>query len=203
MAASLSSSVVSAAGAGLGGLGGIAGGMGAGTGAGPSAAAERLVAESAWDLLYLELVATERRLFRTDTDTDAAYNKLELLGYRVGYGLAEKATRERTRFVDTLDVIKFLCKDVWIATFKKQIDNLKTNHRGVYVLTDNSFRWLTRMASDGHTTNDAVKAIIADHLAFPCGLVRGVLANFGIPTTVTAEATSLPQCTFQIKMVKQ
>lgn len=50
--------------------------------------------------------------------------------------------------MDTLDIIKFICKDFWIAVFQKQIDNLKTNHRGVYVLTDNSFRWLSKMSSD-------------------------------------------------------
>jgi len=26
-------------------------------------------------------------------------------------------------------VIKFLCKDLWMLVFRKQIDNLKTNHR--------------------------------------------------------------------------
>jgi hypothetical protein len=25
--------------------------------------------------------------------------------------------------------MKFLCKDFWQALFKKQVDNLKTNHR--------------------------------------------------------------------------
>lgn len=61
-------------------------------------------------------------------------------------------------------MIKFLCKDMWTLVFKKQIDNLKTNHRvrldalherksvltikrqGVYVLTDNTFRPLARMS---------------------------------------------------------
>ena len=31
--------------------------------------------------------------------------------------------------MDTLDMIKFLCKDMWTLVFRKQIDNLKTNHR--------------------------------------------------------------------------
>jgi hypothetical protein len=34
-----------------------------------------------------------------------------------------------------------------MLVFKKQVDNLKTNHRGVYVLTDNSFRPLSRMSA--------------------------------------------------------
>lgn len=38
-------------------------------------------------------------------------------------------SRDRPRFTDTMDVIKFLCKDLWTILFRKQIDNLKTNHR--------------------------------------------------------------------------
>ena len=38
-------------------------------------------------------------------------------------------SRDKPRFTDTLDVIKFLCKDLWTLVFRKQIDNLKTNHR--------------------------------------------------------------------------
>ena len=38
-------------------------------------------------------------------------------------------SRDRPRFTDTLDMIKFLCKDMWTLVFRKQIDNLKTNHR--------------------------------------------------------------------------
>jgi len=33
------------------------------------------------------------------------------------------------RFTDNLDVVKFVCKEVWMFLFKKQVDNLKTNHR--------------------------------------------------------------------------
>lgn len=36
---------------------------------------------------------------------------------------------ERPRFSDHLEAIKFICKDFWSEVFKKQIDNLKTNHR--------------------------------------------------------------------------
>lgn len=43
--------------------------------------------------------------------------------------LACSFSRDRPRFNDTLDVIKFLCKDLWMLVFRKQIDNLKTNHR--------------------------------------------------------------------------
>lgn len=47
-----------------------------------------------------------------------------------------------------LDMIKFICKDLWMLVFRKQIDNLKTNHRGTFVLTDNRFQPLARMSVD-------------------------------------------------------
>ena len=43
-------------------------------------------------------------------------------------------TMERPRFSDHLEAIKFICKDFWSELFKKQIDNLKTNHRVSSVL---------------------------------------------------------------------
>lgn len=65
----------------------------------------------------------------TDIFRDSMYVRLERLGFRVGEGLSERFSRDRPRFTDHLDVIKFLCKDLWTVVFKKQIDNLKTNHR--------------------------------------------------------------------------
>jgi hypothetical protein len=42
--------------------------------------------------------------------------------------------------------MKFICKELWVLLFKKQIDNLKTNHRGTYVLQDNQFPWISHMS---------------------------------------------------------
>ena len=65
----------------------------------------------------------------TDIYRDSVYVRLERLGFRVGQGLCERFSRDRPRFTDHLDVIKFICKDLWGVLYKKQIDNLKTNHR--------------------------------------------------------------------------
>lgn len=74
----------------------------------------------------------------TEVFKDSVYFRLEKLGFRVGLGLSERFSRDRPRFTDHLDVIKFLCKDIWMVVFKKQIDNLKTNHR---VGQDTSGHW--------------------------------------------------------------
>ncbi|KAI1618021.1 transport protein particle component [Exophiala viscosa] len=132
----------------------------------------------------------------TDIFRDSMFVRLERLGFRVGEGLTERFSRDRPRFTDQLDVIKFLCKDLWTVVFKKQIDNLKTNHRGVFVLTDNKFRPFSRMSMTTHT--EAI-ARAQPHLYFPCGIIRGVLSSLGIKATVQAETTELPFATFQIK----
>lgn len=74
-------------------------------------------------------VTTYDGLPETEVFKDSVYFRLEKLGYRVGLGLSEQFSRDRPRFSDSLDVIKFLCKEIWVVVFKKQIDNLKTNHR--------------------------------------------------------------------------
>ncbi|KAM0373645.1 hypothetical protein ACHAPY_008881 [Fusarium culmorum] len=133
-----------------------------------------------------------------EEDLDAVHYRLEMLGYRVGQGLVERFSRDRPRFNDTLDVIKFLCKDLWTLVFGKNIDNLKTNHRGVYVLTDNVFRPLSRMSTEA-----GGQAIVRAQpfLWFPCGIVRGALAALGINTSVQAEINELPGAVFQIKTI--
>ncbi|MCO5548617.1 hypothetical protein L7F22_002077 [Adiantum nelumboides] len=123
-------------------------------------------------------------------------------------------TKERPRFGDHLEAIKFICKDFWAEIFKKQVDNLKTNHRGVFVLQDNRFRWLTHISLDypmynadgvsmeNSLTNTAVMAARAagPYLYFPCGLIRGALTNLGVPCDVSAEVASLPACSFIIRI---
>ncbi|KAI3338912.1 BET3 family protein [Ustulina deusta] len=105
-------------------------------------------------------------------------------------------SRDRPRFTDTLDAIKFVCKDLWMLVFKKQVDNLKTNHRGVYVLTDHAFRPLSRMSVDA---GGQAVARAQPFLWFPCGILRGALAAMGISATVQAETSELPGAVFQIK----
>lgn len=165
-----------------------------------------------FDLLLIEMVpsayrpATQPVAFRKigskildeEEQNENAFRRLDILGYRVGQGLAERFSRDRPRFIDTLDMIKFLCKDMWTLVFRKQIDNLKTNHRGIYVLTDNSFRPFARMSMPSRT--EAVSGA-QPFLWFPCGVIRGALASMGINAAVQAEISELPGATFQIKIV--
>lgn len=139
---------------------------------------------------------------------------------------------ERPRFSDHLEAIKFICKDFWSEVFKKQIDNLKTNHRvmislcktkegeallvfvffdkcflqGTFVLQDNKFRWLSRVSIDPSSEKETedpstpgeskAAQAVSMYLYFPCGIIRGVLSNLGIPCAVSADISSLPTCEF-------
>ncbi|XP_038623342.1 trafficking protein particle complex subunit 6A [Tachyglossus aculeatus] len=150
--------------------------------------------ETLFQLLHTELVT---RAARRDRDPQGeqrpALTTLEGMGFRVGQSLAERLPREAALFREELDVLKFLCKELWGAVFRKQIDNLRTNHQGTYVLQDNRFALLTQMANGHQYLEEAPK-----FLAFTCGLVRGALSTLGIESVVTADVALLPACKFQV-----
>lgn len=121
-------------------------------------------------------------------------------------------SKETPRFGTELDVMKFLCKDFWSAVFRKQVDNLKTNHQvktpvfsilgqfdkssffqGVYVVNDNQFWLLTPYARDDEWKKEAPK-----YSSFSCGLIRGALSNLGITAFVNCEIMVLPGVKFNV-----
>ncbi|KAL5009014.1 hypothetical protein ScPMuIL_014595 [Solemya velum] len=147
-----------------------------------------------FEYLHIEIVGYIHRC-ADENEKDHCIAKLESLGFRVGQSLVERFTRESTRFKDELDTMKFICKDFWNSVYRKQIDNLRTNHQGVYVLQDNKFRFLTQISNGKQYMDVAPK-----FLAFPCGMIRGALANLGVNSVVTAEVSAMPACKFQIQI---
>ncbi|XP_068666920.1 uncharacterized protein [Aristolochia californica] len=172
----------------------------------------REVAESCVDSIVIEMVSAYCSGLYS-TYPEIAARRIEAIGFQVGHQLAERYTMERPRFSDHLEGIKFICKDFWSELFKKQIDNLKTNHRGTFVLQDNRFRWLTRVSYDptpvnpdlspatdpSHVADQATQAT-SMHLYFPCGIIRGALTNLGIPCAVSADISNLPACSFVVRI---
>lgn len=172
----------------------------------------REVAESCVDSLLIEMVSSYADRFYA-TKPELAARRIESIGYQVGHQLSERYTMDRPRFGDHLDAIKFICKDFWSEIFKKQIDNLKTNHRGTFVLQDNRFCWLSHISVDPSpdssvTSQDTSEASVENkaaqaasmHLYFPCGIIRGALTNLGIPCAVSADISNLPACSFVIRI---
>ncbi|XP_045483248.1 trafficking protein particle complex subunit 6b [Harmonia axyridis] len=158
--------------------------------------------ETIFDLLHSAVVdyvvqsdgkASENSIKADAKDEDLS--KLEYIGFFTGYRMIERLTREMPRFKDELDTMKFICTDFWSAIYKKQIDNLRTNHLGVYVLQDNAFRFLTKLSNGKQYLDLAPR-----YVTFTCGVLRGCLANLGIESIVTAEIQTMPSCKFHIQV---
>uniref|UniRef100_A0A1I7XHY0 Ion channel n=1 Tax=Heterorhabditis bacteriophora TaxID=37862 RepID=A0A1I7XHY0_HETBA len=96
-----------------------------------------------------------------------AESHLESIGFRVGYVLAEKASKESPKLQTELEVVKFICKEFWSAAFGKQVDNLRTNHQGVYVVQDNKFCSLTSLAEGSQFVKEC-----GLFLSFPSGMFQ-------------------------------
>ncbi|XP_037440690.1 trafficking protein particle complex subunit 6b-like [Triticum dicoccoides] len=171
----------------------------------------REVSESCVDGVVMEMVAAYCGRFYA-AKPELAAGRIEAIGFQVGHQLSERYAMERPRFTDHLEAIKFICKDFWSELFKKQIDNLKTNHRGTFVLQDNHFRWLTRVSldpavestdateNDSGSLGDSAAQTTSMLLYFPCGLIRGALTNLGIPCAVSADMSNLPACSFVVRI---
>ncbi|KAE9410313.1 transport protein particle component [Gymnopus androsaceus JB14] len=133
-------------------------------------------------------------------EEEALKMRLEAIGMHVGSNFSERLCLNRSLFTETLDAIKFICKDIWAACWDKQVDNLRTNHRGVYVLQDNSFKTISRLSSWQGRPDAVRKARV--YVSLPAGIIRGALARLGYNATVSPEVVNLPQCTFQVKLPK-
>lgn len=78
--------------------------------------------------------------------------------------------------------------------------------QGTFVLQDNKFRWLSRVSIDPSSEKETedpstpgeskAAQAVSMYLYFPCGIIRGVLSNLGIPCAVSADISSLPTCEF-------
>ncbi|CAL8080737.1 unnamed protein product [Orchesella dallaii] len=146
------------------------------------------------ELLHGELIFSGILLSKDkEGDINELLSKLEFIGFSTGYRLIERLLKDSTRFKDELDTIKFICKDFWVAIYKKQIDNLRTNHQGTYVLQDNCFKLLSKISATKQYLEHGPK-----FLAFTCGIIRGALSNLGISSVVVAEISTMPTCRFHI-----
>ncbi|KAG8448493.1 hypothetical protein GDO86_015545 [Hymenochirus boettgeri] len=146
--------------------------------------------ETLFELLHMEIVSHVYKSVEEDEEDHGRYTRiLEGMGFRVGQGLIERLTKDSPALRDELEIMKFMCKDFWTVLFKKQIDNLRTNHQGTYVLQDNRFMLLTQISCNKQYLEEAPK-----FLPYTCGLIKGALSNLGINGTVSAEVPVMPTC---------
>lgn len=70
--------------------------------------------------------------------------------------------------------------------------------QGVFVVQDFSFRWIAGISS---SNEQHTKEMALLFLVFPCGVIRGALANLGLTAIVNADipdVRTLPGCTSQL-----
>ena len=82
----------------------------------------------------------------SDDEDESLRARLEAIGLHVGANITERCgdhmilqrgaqtniqrlCHGRAGFADSLDIVKFICKDLWSTCWDKQVDNLRTNHR--------------------------------------------------------------------------
>lgn len=117
----------------------------------------------------------------TAAELQHASRRLEAMGFQVGQRLAERYTKDRPRFVDTLEIIKFICKDFWFEIYGKQIDKLQTNNRV-----------RRRMAEPGQLRlAKAVPGRLFTHPAAPLFRVAGRVYASGQPTSAAGALLAL------------
>eukprot|EP00040_Diaphanoeca_grandis_P033038 m.201409 g.201409 ORF g.201409 m.201409 type:complete len:160 (-) comp32796_c7_seq20:517-996(-) len=151
-----------------------------------------------FDLFFVEMLTMLEERHDDSKDRSLLFHKIEEIGFRVGQSLFESNSgnvNKPTRFKEQLDVIKFICKDVWGMAFNKQIDTLRTNHKGIYLLQDNAYRGFNKM---GKSPAEVEKAKLM--IAFPCGIIRGGLASAGLIVAVKGELATLPACKFNLEI---
>ena len=144
-----------------------------------------MVDETLFDYLHMAVVDYYNDENETDIESSALY--LSQIGYRVGYALSEKLSKDNPRYRDELDTVKYLCKELWICLFKKQVDNLRTNHQGVYVIHDAKFRLLQQTLLTMNKPVDDINRLHTLYISYSTGLLRGILTNMGYPCRVTTE----------------
>ncbi|WBW74057.1 TRAPPI,II,III complex subunit Trs33 [Schizosaccharomyces osmophilus] len=158
---------------------------------------------ASFDFLLIEMVHMAKRLSEkqetvvsNDERMEKGYSFLENIGFQVGRKLAERLLLTRNRIVESIDVMRFLCRELWPIVFRKQLDNLKTNRKGTFVITDNYFFWFSKMTA---ATGTEMKEYTTPYLYFPSGFIRGVMHTFGYPVQVIAQCPNLPTCIFQVR----
>ncbi|CAH8834472.1 unnamed protein product [Trichobilharzia szidati] len=154
----------------------------------------QIPAFDAFDALMFEVINYSTSVSNDMQDSSIRF--LESLGVNVSQKLIEKATKDHARFVNELDIVKYICTEFWSSVYHKQVDTLKTNYQDVYVLTVHDFQPLLKFEIMPESV-----AEIPKYLAFPSGLLKGALRSLGLNCVVTADCEQPPTCKFTVTVL--
>jgi len=182
-----------------------------------------LINATALDLLNLEFTAY---LLRNHDDgrvaQEAMSSKLERVNFYIGRRFAERLSRDRTErlSLEMLDIVKYVCRELWTEFFRKPVDKLQTNNKGTFVLQDYNFRPLRYLSTEAPTVTSTstsegninsngsstvlsipipllASAALEDTkmqairlLVGSCGVIRGGLDAFGITDAIVTADVS-------------
>ncbi|KAG0673249.1 Transport protein particle 33 kDa subunit [Kluyveromyces marxianus] len=133
-----------------------------------------------------------------DEQRERVYERL----FKIGKGIGSKITEllifsnnPNLSFshMDTLGMVRFICKEVWKLLYGKQIDNLKTNHRGVFYLFDYEFEPIQNFSIDDD--EEKLLKMVAPYVQVPLGVISGILTSLGVPEdelSVSFSYTDIP-----------
>ncbi|KAH3672818.1 hypothetical protein WICMUC_004040 [Wickerhamomyces mucosus] len=141
------------------------------------------------------------------SSSDDVSFRLEQIGYNFGLRVSELLNYNNninqsdllTQPLELLTIMKFICRDVWKFNYGKQIDNLRTNHRGTFVLIDNEFKYFKYLSSNVNKDEVLLLQRAKLWLYLPCGIIKGVLKSYDVDALVTPELTTLPKVSFNIQ----
>jgi len=97
----------------------------------------------------------------------------ERIGQDIGFRFVTRFPVGPPPFGAPLDVLKFFCKEVWTELYGKKIDRLQTNHKGTFMLSDQTFSPLARLKK-------ASPIDVTRFLALHKGMIRGALSSLGV-----------------------
>ncbi|CAR26705.1 ZYRO0B16192p [Zygosaccharomyces rouxii] len=125
-----------------------------------------------------------RELYEADEEKhNRVLDRLRNIGFEIGNKITELlvfSNNPNLQFkdMDLLSVMKFICRDVWRQMFNKQIDNLKTNHRGTFYLFDYDYQPIQSFALDSESSEKELQ-MVKPFLEIAVGVIKGVLASIG------------------------
>ena len=95
--------------------------------------------------------------------------------------------------------MKFLSREAWIYFFGRQVDNLKANKQGCYIISDTSFCYLStlgRCAFGIPELAPPTSRLILDRVAYNCavgaGIIQGCLESLGYACVVEPDGSVIP-----------
>eukprot|EP01053_Blabericola_migrator_P003285 Blabericola_migrator_1__3284@NODE_1968_length_3487_cov_234_827485_g1252_i0_p2_GENE_NODE_1968_length_3487_cov_234_827485_g1252_i0NODE_1968_length_3487_cov_234_827485_g1252_i0_p2_ORF_typecomplete_len148_score5_08TRAPP/PF04051_16/3_6e17_NODE_1968_length_3487_cov_234_827485_g1252_i0334777 len=121
---------------------------------------------------------------------------------------------DKARLNQQRDLLKFICREVWVFFYGKQADRLQTNKRGGYIIFDAGPPWLrgcpvyeppgeevgetdfpTILSQEGASGKTHRFRASADAQAsIMAGIIRGSLSVLGCESAVVQDLKQLPGC---------